>query len=194
VDNSPVCVDFVAQAGQTTVFAVDNTSPGGRALTIGFWKNWASCAQSKGKGQKPVLDQTLAAAEPIGIVVSAESGTYPPFAAPYYLVLHDTNPDPNVASDCLKAVRLLDKSRIDTDKKMASDPAFNLAAQLVAAQLNFSAGAGKSGAVITAVNQAVVLLGKYKFNGSTHTSISAADATAMNNLATILDNYNNNRP
>jgi len=78
---------------------------------------------------------------------------------------------------------------------MASDPAFNLAAQLVAAELNFFAGAAKNGAVITAVNQAVVLLGKYKFDGNGYTpKLTNADANTMNNLATTLDNYNNNRP
>ena len=39
----------------------------------------------------------------------------------------------------------------------------------------------------------MLLLGKYHFNGATHTTISAADAATMNNLATILDDYNNNR-
>jgi uncharacterized repeat protein (TIGR01451 family) len=194
VDNSILCANFAPTSGSTTTFTVDNTPPpGGRALTIGFWKNWASCANSKG-GQKPVLDQTLAAAEPTGIVVSATSGSYPAFGATFYLVLHDTNPNPDVATDCLKAVRLLNKSTTDTGKKMASDPAFNLAAQLVAAELNYTAGAGKTPAATTAINQAVLLLGKYKFDGKTHTAISAADAATMNNLATILDNYNNNRP
>src|SRR5438067_929100 len=62
VNNLTVCTDFVAQAGQLTTFNVDNTPPpGGRALTIGFWKNWASCSGSHGK-QKPVLHQTLGAA------------------------------------------------------------------------------------------------------------------------------------
>jgi len=68
----------------------------------------------------------LAKAEPTGIVVSATSGTYPTFGANFRLVLRD----------CVSAVRLLNKSTIDNGKKMASDPAFNLAAQLVAAQLN----------------------------------------------------------
>jgi hypothetical protein len=108
------------------------------------------------------------------------------------IALHDTNANPNVASDCQKAVNLLNKSTINNGKKMASDPAFNLAAQLLAAQLNFTAGAAKNGTVITAVNQAVLLLGKYKFDGITHTAINAADAATMNNLAKILDNYNNN--
>jgi hypothetical protein len=194
VDNSILCVNFTVASGETKTFTVENTPPpGGRALTIGFWKNWASCASSGGK-QKPVLDQTLAKAEPIGIVVSATSGTYAPFGGTIYLVLHGSTATPDIAIDCLKAVRLLDKSTIDTNKKMASDPAFNLAAQLVAAELNYSAGAGKTPATTTAINQAVVLLGKYKFDGKTHTTISKADAATMNSLATTLDNYNNNRP
>jgi hypothetical protein len=108
-------------------------------------------------------------------------------------VAHGSTTSKNQAPDCLIAVRLLDKSTINTNKKMASDPAFNLAAQLVAAELNYAAGAGKKPAVTTAIQQAVLLLGKYKFNGQTHTTISAADATTMNNLAKILDDYNNNR-
>ena len=39
----------------------------------------------------------------------------------------------------------------------------------------------------------VLLLGKYMFDGKTHIKISAADVTPMNNLAKILDDYNNNR-
>src|SRR6185503_9133858 len=130
-----------------------------------------------------------------GIVVSAGTGAYPGFGPTLYLVLHDTNTDPNVASDCSNASSLLEKSTIVGNKKSASDPAFNLAAQLVAAELNFSAGAAKNGTVINAVNQAVVLLGKYAFNGASYTGkISNADANTMNSLATTLDNYNNNRP
>jgi hypothetical protein len=194
VDNSPVCVDLVAQAGVTTTFNVDNTFPGGLARTIGFWKNWASCRISNGQ-QKPILDQTLALAEPTGIVVSAQSGTYPGFTPMLYLVLHGSTATPNVAPSCSKAVNLLNKSTMTSGKKMASDPAFNLVAQLIAAELNFSAGAAKNGAVINAVNQAVVLLGKYKFTGDGYTGkISAADAATMNSLARTLDNYNNNRP
>ena len=76
-DNSILCGNFEASPGQTFEFTIDNTPPpGGRALTIGFWKNWASCAKSNG-GQKPVVDQTLAAAEPTGIVMSATSGRLP---------------------------------------------------------------------------------------------------------------------
>lgn len=170
-DNSTICTDFSVQAGETKRFEIDNKPPpGGLARTIGFWKNWASCASSKGK-QKPVLDQTLAAADPAGITI----GT---------LTLH--------AGDCLKAVRLLDKSTIDTGKKMASDPAFGLAAQLLAAKLNIVAGAGSCPAAVSAMNDAQTLLAAVHFNGITHDKLSAAQATQANSLATTLDRYNNN--
>jgi hypothetical protein len=203
LENTRQCTDFVAEAGNTITFNVDNTSPGGKALTIGFWKNWSSCKTSGGK-QAPVLDQTLAKANVIGdvthvghstlpgIVVSATSGVYDLFGSTYYLVLHGSTATPNKAPDCLSAVRLLDKSTINTGTKKASDPAFNMAAQLVAAELNYTAGAGQTTAASSAINQAVLLLGKYHFDGKTHTAISAADKATMNTLATILDNYNNN--
>jgi hypothetical protein len=170
-DNSTVCTDFTVSPGATKTFAIDNKPPpGGLARTIGFWKNWASCAGSKGN-QKPVLDQTLTAADPAGIVI----GT---------LTLH--------AGDCLKAVRLLDKSTVDAGKKMASDPAFALAAQLLAATLNIVAGAGSCPAAVTAINDAQTLLASIHFNGITHDKLSAAQATQATALATTLDRYNNN--
>ena len=95
------------------------------------------------------------------------------------------------AGDCLKAVRLLDKSTIDTGKKMASDPAFGLAAQLLAAKLNIVAGAGSCPAAVTAINDAQALLAATHFNGITHDKLSAAQATQANSLATTLDRYNN---
>jgi hypothetical protein len=196
VNNMTVCSDFTVQPGETKTFNVDNSPPpGGRALTIGFWKNWASCASSTGK-QKPVLDQTLAIAAldaAGGLVVSAgNAGTgWPNFAAPYYLILH--------ANDCKKAVNLLNKSTATGGKKMASDPVFNMTAQLVAAQLNYFAGAGTNGPTTSNITKAVVLInGKYHFNGDTYTNgttqkLSAADTTLANCLAKQLDNYNNDR-
>jgi len=201
-NNLTVCTDFVAQAGQTTTFTVDNTPPpGGRALTIGFWKNWSSCASSNGK-QKPLLDQTLAIATgmttnpPGGLVVSAQNpgGGWPNFAPTYYLVLKGSTSTPNVAPDCSKAVNLLNKTTIDGKTKKASDPLFNMAAQLVGAQLNYFAGAGKNGPTTINIQSAVLLLGKYQFNGNTYTpKLTSADTTKANCLATQLDNYNNDR-
>lgn len=202
VNNLTVCTNFVAQPGQTTTFTVDNTPPpGGRALTIGFWKNWASCAASSGN-KKPILDQTLAAATamtanpPGGLVVSAQGAGsgWPNFAAAYYLVLKGSASTPNVAPDCSKAVNLLNKSTVTKGTKMASDPLFNMAAQLVGAQLNYFAGAGKNGPTTVNIQSAVLLLGKYHFDGNTYAApLTSADTTKANCLATQLDNYNNDR-
>jgi hypothetical protein len=194
-DNSVVCANFTATVGpDPLVLNVNNTPPpGGNALTIGYWKNWASCAASNGK-KKPVLDQTLAAAQAAngGLVVSATSGTFPTFGITFYLVLHGSTSSPNVAPDCKKAVSLLNKSNFSGAKK-ASDPAFNMAAQLVAAELNYVAGAGEKAAATTAINQAVLILGKYHFDGTGYLGkITAADAATMNGLAKTLDLYNNN--
>jgi Domain of unknown function DUF11 len=209
VNNLIVCTNFTVTSGQTRTFTVDNTPPpGGRALTIGFWKNWASCASSSGGGQDPMLDLALGYASlnttnpPGGLVVSAQFGGsgWPNYAPLWYLVLKgnpaSTEDDIKDAPDCVKAVRLLDKSTITTNKKKASDPLFNMTAQLVAAQLNRFMGAGISGITITNINKAVLLNGKYKFNGETYTpsSLTVADKNLANCLATQLDNYNNNRP
>jgi hypothetical protein len=209
VNNMTVCTNFkVEPPGPTRTFNVDNTPPpGGRALTIGFWKNWASCANSSGKGQKPMLDLALGIASqtttnpPGGLVVSAQNpgSLWPNYAAIHYLILKgdstSTNNNIKPAPDCLKAVNLLNKSTIDGKKKMASDPLFNMTAQLVAAQLNRFMGAGISGFAITNIDKAVLLDGKYKFDGLTYSpKLTTADANLANCLATQLDNYNNNRP
>ncbi len=208
VNNLTVCANFTVQPGQTRTFTVNNTPPpGGRALTIGFWKNWASCSNSNGKGQKPMLDLALGIASanttnpPGGLVASAQNpGTlWPNYAANWYLVLKG-NPASNAnnilpAADCTQAVNLLNKSTADGKKKMASDPLFNLTAQLIAAQLNRFMGAGINGTTIMNIDRAVLLNGKYKFNGLTYSpKLTTADSNTANCLATQLDNFNNGNP
>jgi len=184
VDNSILCVDFTVDPGETKVFSVDNTPPpGGRALTIGFWKNWTSC---DGAGnQDPELDRALAAAEPEGIDIGL-------------LTLHGDESNPDVAPDCDPAVSLLDKRDIDSGKKKASDPAYNLAAQLLAAKLNLAAQAGFCGEVITAINAADMLLTDIGFDGTGDykkgpNKMTAEEKALANELAGTLDDYNNNR-
>ena len=63
----------------------------------------------------------------------------------------------------------------------------------VAAELNRFMGAGINPNTIMNIDKAVVLNGKYAFNGLTHGTLTAADTTKANCLATQLDNYNNNR-
>ncbi len=178
-DNSTVCTDFTVQPGVTQTFTINNMPPpGGLARTIGFWKNWSSCANSGGK-QKPVLDQTLAKAGTAGIMVGS-------------LTLHGSLTNPNVAPDCSPAVSILNKTDIKTGKKMASDPAYNLAAQLLAADLNVVAGAGTCSSAVTAIAAGQALLVKYNFTGTGASKMTSADVTLANSLATTLDGYNNN--
>ncbi|HET7486612.1 MAG TPA: hypothetical protein VFJ85_01690 [Acidimicrobiales bacterium] len=172
-DNSVVCSDFTVSPGEQKVFTVDNHRPGGRALTIGFWKNWASCSSSNGK-QKPVLDQTLALADQSGGITLG------------LLTLH--------ASDCAKAVAILNKSDIVTGKKMASDPANNMAAQLLAAKLNVVAGAGLCPAATQAIADGSALLTAIGFTGTGKyaNTMTSAQIAQANSLAATLDAYNNN--
>ena len=177
-DNSVVCTDFTVTAGQTKTFSIDNKPPpGGMGLTIGFWKNWSSCT---GGGQKPTLDQTL--------LKMAQASTP---ATLGLLVLNPLTQSANTV--CNNAVSILSKQTL-TGKKMSSDPLFNMAAQLLAADLNLGAGAGQCAASATAINQAHTLLSTYKFDGNGYTpKLTTADANLANSLATTLDKYNNNK-
>jgi hypothetical protein len=199
-DNSTVCTDFVAGAGQTTTFSLNNTPPpGGLGFTIGYWKNWSSCSGGK---QAPVLDQTLAKAvtgtsnPPGGLVVSAQLPGlgWPNFAANYYLVLSTTFLKTTASGLCTDAFNLLSKSTMNGKVKQAADPLFNMTAQLLGAELNLFAGAGGNGNIATDVSRAVVLNGKYMFTGNGYTGkLTSADTSLANCLATQLENYNSNR-
>jgi len=97
-----------------------------------------------------------------------------------------------LAPDCLKAVRILDKSRITDGQKMSSDPAFNLAAQLLAAKLNMVSGARTCPAAVTDINDAQALLDAVNFDGIKHDKMSTAQINQANSLAAALDRYYNN--
>lgn len=138
---------------------------------------------------------------PGGLVVSAQypGSLWPNYAATWYLVLKgdpaSTVDNIEPAVGCRAAVALLDKRTIDGKKKMASDPIFNMTAQLIAAQLNRFMGAGINGTTIMNIDRAVLLNGKYKFNGNNYTpKLNAADTNKANCLAIQLDNYNNGNP
>jgi hypothetical protein len=125
-----------------------------------------------------VLDQTLAITEPAGILI----GT---------LTLHGSATKPDIAPDCTKAIRLLNKSTIDTGTKMASDPAFDLASQLLAAKLNVAAKAITCTTSSNAITNAQNLLATVHFNGKTHDKLSKTQASQASSLSTFLDQYNN---
>jgi len=147
------------------------------ASPIGFWKNSSSCTSG---GQAPTLDATLGFAANAGTPVTIG-----------ILVL-----DPNVlgkASACTFAVNLLNKSRISTGTKMASDPLFNMAAQLLGADLNLQAGAAACASAVSVINQAQALLLKYLFDGNGYSPrVTSTDAMLASQLAANLETYNNN--
>jgi VCBS repeat-containing protein len=199
VDNSWLCVNFTVAPGATKTFNVDNAPPpGGRALTIGYWKTHASCTSSS-TNKDPALDDALFASGGIlksSKIVSLVNGGFGLYGQIQSKPATVTPPVPAIKGstvDCPHAVSLLDKRDFGGVKK-ASDPLFNMAAQLVAVEVNFAAGAYTCGAVANAVTTAEGLLAKYKFTGFGYTGpLSKADATLANSTATKLDDYNNNR-
>ncbi|MDK9712390.1 DUF7507 domain-containing protein [Acidaminobacter sp.] len=147
--------------------------------TISFWKNHAAFASSQGN-QDPVLDQTLFDATAAGNTVTIgllelPGGTERDIA------------DPSGEF----AVNLLNKMTIDGLRKMASDPAFNLAAQLLAYRLNMVVGSTPIELAAPAADLAQEMLTAISFNGLTHDPISKELAANLNYLAWILDAYNN---
>jgi hypothetical protein len=177
------CVDVTLAYGETGTVVWTNTAPpppGGDARTIGYWKNWSSCtggrqyikAQASGD-----LDKTL------DYYLGTGSAIYP---------IGDIDGDP--ALTCAQAVSLLNKTPINSTKKAASDPAYNLAAQFLAARLNYAAGATQCAAATTAIASAQTLLDAINFTGtgSYRNTMTAQQISDANALAATLDSYNNN--
>lgn len=183
------CFDFApSYAGAELTFVVDNQMPGGAPRTPGYWKNWNTCT---GGGQ-----QYTAAANG-----GWEEG---------FWLLEDVL-DPSIGggivwddilddtlffeiADCQDAVNILDKRDLD-GKKLASDPFHNLATSLLAAQLNFGAGACTTQDVNDAALEAETLLDRVDFDGYgyevTGNIKKSPDAALANQLAGYLDLYNN---
>lgn len=140
--------------------------PGGDPRTIGYWSNWSSC--SKGN-QAPILDQTLASFAGGGVSIGD--------------LFVDT---------CAEAQSLLKKSDVVSGANRASDAAYGLAAQLLAAELNVQNGAGACSAATTAIADAQDLLDDIDFTGTGEfLKSNSSNRTAANALASTLDSYNN---
>ena len=113
----------LAYGDSKTVVWTNNPPPGGDARTIGYWKNWSSCTGGKqfikatapgGVGLGKTLDGNL----PLDLL--GAFGTY------------------NVTT-CEQAVKILSKQD-QAGKSTGGDAAYLLAAQLLGAELNVSAG------------------------------------------------------
>jgi hypothetical protein len=187
-----VCVNFTIQTDGTLNFQngqqivppgdsidIDN-QVGQMPRTIGYWKNHSSASGSNG-GQDPVLDQMLYKLTQSGYTLQIGTLMLPGGSTP---------DDAGLSADY--AVRLLNKSRIDNGRKMASDPCFNLAAQLVAYRLNQPFGAWPDSVAAAAADYAQAMLLAEKFDGKTHDRLSTKAIANLNYLATVLDAYNNN--
>jgi hypothetical protein len=169
-DNSTICVPFTPTPGELVVINIDNRPPpGGDARTIGYWKNWNSCSKSNG-------NQT----DRLGAALAAAGGS---------ILIGDL-----VVDTCLEAVAILNKSTVNNGKKMASDPAYNMAAQLLAARLNIAAGAGSCDDADDAMADGQALLDLINFTGTGayKNSMTAQQQADANEIAGILDDYNNN--
>jgi len=199
------CVDFGAGTGVdllsdggTLLFMVNNTYPGGDPRSTGYWKNWNRCT---GGGQAAtadanggymegfwLLDDVLNPSVGGGITwddIQEDGFTFPIDLCAVGVDLLDTRDvgDPELVSD---------------GPKMSSDGAYALASQLLAAQVNFGAGAKTCDAAFDAALAGEQLLDEYDFDGSGEFLPSGskdkkikADYALALEIAGILDQYNN---
>jgi hypothetical protein len=163
---------------------VDNAA-GQMPFTIGYWKNHAFAKTSNGN-QTPVLDQMLCKATTAGRTIMIGTRALPG-------CIPSAN---NAGTSTTYAVRLLNKSTVITNLKKASDPAWNMAAQLLGYRLNQELGAWPSGVADQAATIGQMMLVKVNFDGQTYTkpadklTLSRWNAN-MNYIAGVLDAYNN---
>lgn len=179
-DNGDECINITLAAGASGMPSgitvgnvnIDNTPPpGGDARTIGYWKNHSCLAPGN---QEDVLSPLL----PISVGIG--------FADASDFVI--------AAGQCELAVSILDKRSYNNGKKMASDGAYNLASQLVAALLNIKAQAGSCDLANSAIADGQKLLDEINFDGSgAYLKSGNAKYALAVSLAGTLDKYNNNQ-
>jgi hypothetical protein len=163
--------------GDSLTFVVTNTPPpGGGTRTIGYWKNWSSCAQSNGGQYTKAIAKGMPEAT-LDFYLGAGSTIYP---------LGDIT-----SLTCAQAVNLLAKNAIDGGKR-AGDPIYNMVAQLLGAKLNVAAQAGTCPTLLTALAQAQTFLDNLNFTGlgSYKGVLSASDQTLVNGWGGIFGSYN----
>jgi plastocyanin len=176
------CFDFGAgtsypvPVGGTLVYQVNNTFPGGDPRTPGYWKNWNTCTSGN------------------QVQTAANNGG----PSEGWFVLDDILNDPGVSwggftiASCDEGVSILDQRDLKNGRKKASDAAYTLAMHLLAAQLNFAAGAEQCQAATDAVAEAEALLVSIGFDGSgNYLRPRDAEYQRALELAAILDQYNN---
>jgi hypothetical protein len=198
------CIDFgggtgidLLSAGNTLLFMANNTYPGGEPRTPGYWKNWNRVT---GGGQATNADRNGGYMEGFWLVEdvlnpSIGGGiTWDDILTNDTFILKITNPA--VAVDILDQRDVSNLNIVGDGAKHSSDAAYTLAMHLLAAQLNFGAGARTCDAAQDAALAGEQLLDKYNFNGTgtyllNNTRATKADYDKAIALARILDQYNN---
>jgi hypothetical protein len=151
------CYDFSVGPAETAEFAVDNVGPPGDQRTPGYWKNWNTCT---GGNQAETAAKNGGPDEGFFLVDDL---------LPIPLWMGDTTEF--VISKCEVAVDILDRRKVEDEdvvkdgKKLAKDPAYRLAGNLLAAKLNLAAGAGSCQAIFDAVAEAEEILAAIGFDG-----------------------------
>jgi hypothetical protein len=166
-----VSVETLANAFHGSVASFWNSiheTPGGDPRTIGYWQAWSSCSKGNGN-QDPVLDETLASFAGGGVLIGD--------------LFVDT---------CAEAQALLKKSDVESGDNRASDAAYGLAAQLMAAMLNVQNDATMCSDATEAIEDAQELLADIDFDGTGgFLKTNSSDRTEALELASTLDEYNN---
>jgi hypothetical protein len=171
--NDTRCVDFTTMVAETVHFIIDNQRPGGEPRTPGYWKNWNTCTG----GNQP---QTAAGNGGVAEGWFLLDDLIPTMVGDLYI------------ETCEDGVLILDHRDL-SGKKRASDAAYNLARNLLAAKLNLAAGAETCQEVVDAVAAGDALLSSIGFDG-TGKYLRPKDGQLYqdaNDLAYTLDVYNN---
>jgi hypothetical protein len=186
------CVDFTVGAGNTLVFGIENKYPGGDPRTPGYWKNWNRVT---GGGQQYTADQNGGWASGFWLL---EDVLDPDIGGGIYWddILADSFffqiSAAEVAVDILDQREIGDPGTAGDGVKHSNDAAYTLAMHLLAAQLNFGAGARSCDAARDAVLAGETLLDQYDFNGVGDYLLSGdIDYQLALDLANTLDLYNN---
>jgi hypothetical protein len=187
------CFDFTpTSAGTTFSFTIDNTFPGGAPRTPGYWKNWNTCTDG---GQAANAERNGGWQEGFWLlddVISGGGVTWDDILVDEILFLYPID-------DCQQAVLILDqREQTGRNKKMANDAAYTLAMHLLAAQLNYGAGACTTDDVEMWKAEAEELLDYHDFDGTggylrpnTKGIPDEYGYTQALLLAGLLDAYNN---
>jgi hypothetical protein len=173
-------------AGGMVFFQINNAYPGGEPRTPGYWKNWNYCT---GGGQADTADQNGGWQDGYWLL---EDVLDPDIGGG--IVWDDIMTDDLVfdITTCEQAVSILDQRDISTGNKRASDAAYTLAMHLLAAQMNFAAGAESCEEALGASLDAEALLDAHDFIGEgVYLSSKDDDYAYALELAEILDQYNN---